>query len=70
MTSDQVGGLIRSILLFVGGWLVTQGWLDTVTMTTIVGGVATVVAALWSLWSNRAAKVVNMSTGQPKSVTP
>lgn len=70
MTSDQVGGLIRSILLFIGGWAVTQGWLDNGTMVAVVGGIVTVLTAVWSLWSNRAAKVVNMSTGQPKSVTP
>ena len=70
MTSDQIGGVVRAILIFAGGWLVTQGWVDNATMQTIVGAVVTVITTLWSLYTNRAAKVVNTTTGQPKSVTP
>ena len=70
MTNDQIGGLIRAILTFLGGLAVGQGWLDNATMITIVGGLVTVGTAIWSFWTNRPAKVVNSATGQPKSVTP
>jgi hypothetical protein len=70
MTTDQIGSIIRSILIFAGGWAVSQGWLDNATMQTIVGGAVTILTAIWGVYTNRAAKVVNMDTGKPKSVTP
>jgi hypothetical protein len=58
MNSDQIGGLIRAILSAVGGYFVGKGLIDASTMTTIVGGIATVGVALWSLWTNKPGTVI------------
>lgn len=49
MKKDQVLGVIRHTLTFVGGLLVMKGIVDETTITEIVGGVITLVGAFWSL---------------------
>ena len=48
MDKEQVFGLIRHVLTFVGGILVTKGILDETLVTEIVGGVVTIAGAVWS----------------------
>ena len=48
MNGEQVGGLVRHILTFGGGWLVTKGYFDAATMQTVVGAIVTLVGAAWS----------------------
>lgn len=49
MKKDQVLGLIRHTLTFVGGLLVAKGFIDETIVTEIIGGVITLVGAFWSL---------------------
>jgi len=49
MNKDQVLGIIRHTLTFVGGFLVTKGLLEAGLMTEIIGGVVTLVGAVWSV---------------------
>lgn len=48
MNSEQIGGLVRHVLTFVGGIVVSKGLVDEQTMITVVGAVATIAGAIWS----------------------
>lgn len=49
MNKDQVLGIIRHALTFVGGILLTKGLIDEGMVTEIVGGTVTLVGAVWSI---------------------
>jgi hypothetical protein len=55
MTGEQVGGIVRALLSAVGGYFVGKGLVDASTMTTIVGAVATLATAVWSVRVKRVA---------------
>jgi hypothetical protein len=50
--NDKIKGLIRHILTFLGGYLVTQGIIDEQTLTEIVGAVITIIGFVWS-WTEK-----------------
>ena len=52
---EQTLGLIRHVLTFVGGILVTKGLIDDATSLEIVGGIVTIVGAAWSVFSKKTA---------------
>lgn len=58
MTSDQVTGLLRSILMLVGGVFVSKGIASPDVVNWGVGGILSAFAMGWSLWSNRPAALV------------
>lgn len=49
LTKEQVLGIIRHTLTFVGGILVTKGLVDETAVTEIIGGVITLTGAIWSI---------------------
>ena len=49
MNKEQVLGIVRHILTFAGGLVVSKGMLDEATMTAVVGAVITIGGALWSI---------------------
>jgi len=49
MKKEQVLGILRHSLTFLGGLLVMKGLIDETTATEIVGGVITLVGAVWSV---------------------
>jgi hypothetical protein len=49
MNKDQVLGIIRHALTFVGGFLVMKGLVDESMVTEIVGGVVALVGSVWSI---------------------
>jgi hypothetical protein len=49
MNKDQVLGIIRHALTFVGGFLVMKGLVDETMVTEIVGGVVALVGSIWSI---------------------
>lgn len=53
MSGEQISGIVRHVLTFGGGIAVGKGWVDEVTMTAIVGGVVTIVGAVWSFWAKK-----------------
>jgi hypothetical protein len=55
MTGEQVGGIVRALLSAIGGYLVGKGLVDEGTMTAVVGAGVTIVTAVWSVLSKRAA---------------
>lgn len=48
MTNDQLQGLIRNVLMFVGGLAVSKGYVDAATSTAIIGGAVALFGAVWS----------------------
>ena len=55
MNQEQILGIIRHVLTFGGGLIVAKGYADEGTVTTVVGGVITIVGAIWSMWGKKKA---------------
>lgn len=49
LTKDQIFGIIRHTLTFVGGFLVMKGLVDEAAVSEIVGGVMTLAGTIWSV---------------------
>ena len=49
LTKDQILGITRHALTFVGGILVMKGIIDETTITEIIGGVITLTGTIWSI---------------------
>jgi len=53
MNKEQLLGILRHVLTFVGGIVVTKGLVDESLYTELVGGVMTLVGAVWSIVSKK-----------------
>ncbi len=51
MSSEIIFSFLRQALMFGGGYLVTTGWFDSGTLTTVVGAVMTLVSSAWSVYN-------------------
>ena len=49
LTKEQILGIVRHALTFVGGIVVMKGLVDETMITEIIGGVMTLVGAVWSV---------------------
>lgn len=49
LTKEQVLGVVRHSLTFIGGVFVMKGLIDDTMVTEVVGGVMTLVGAIWSI---------------------
>lgn len=49
LTKEQLNGIVRHTLTFVGGILVLKGYLDEALVTEIVGAGVTLTGAIWSI---------------------
>jgi hypothetical protein len=49
LTKEQILGITRHGLTFIGGILVMKGLVDETTVTEIVGGVITLTGTIWSI---------------------
>lgn len=47
--SPEISGVIRHVLTFVGGILVTTGYLDQGTATQLTGALMTIIGIVWSI---------------------
>lgn len=63
-TSDMIESALRSILIGVGGFLVTAGILKNETLQALLGLITPILAFIQSVMSK--AKVVSIATGQAK----
>jgi hypothetical protein len=55
MNKEQVLGLIRHILTFVGGIVIAQGLVSDALSSELIGGIMTVVGTVWSIVSKKTA---------------
>ena len=53
MNKEQVLGILRHTLTFVGGFLITKGLVDDAQLTEISGALVTLVGAIWSVLSKK-----------------
>jgi len=49
LTREQVLGIVRHALTFIGGIIVMKGLVDETTVTEIVGGIVTLTGTIWSI---------------------
>jgi|TARA_R110000868_G_scaffold29576_3_gene110096 hypothetical protein len=49
LTKDQLLGVIRHALTFIGGILITKGLVDEGLFSEITGGILTLTGAVWSI---------------------
>lgn len=55
MNKDQVLGIIRHVLTFVGGILITKGIIDEATSVEAIGSLTTLIGTIWSVLSKKKA---------------
>jgi hypothetical protein len=53
LTKEQILGITRHALTFVGGILIMKGLLDEVIWTEISGAVLTLAGTIWSIVSKK-----------------
>jgi hypothetical protein len=49
MNKEQILGIVRHSLTFIGGLLVMKGLVDESTVSEIIGGVITLTGTIWSI---------------------
>lgn len=49
LTKEQILGIARHGLTFIGGILIMKGLVDEATATEIVGGIVTLAGTIWSV---------------------
>ena len=49
LSKEQILGIIRHTLTFIGGIIVMKGLTDETTITEVVGGVMTLTGTIWSI---------------------
>jgi hypothetical protein len=62
MSWDQIAGLLRNLLTFVGGYVVARGWINAEQLSTIVGALVGLAGVGWSIKSNTKASIINSAT--------
>ena len=50
--NEKITGLVRHILTFLGGYLITQGIIDEATLQEVVGAIITLGGFIWS-WTSK-----------------
>lgn len=53
LTKEQLLGIVRHTLTFVGGIVVMKGLVDESTVTEISGAVLTLAGAVWSILNKK-----------------
>ena len=49
MNKEQVIGIVRHSLTFIGGLLIMKGIVDESTSNEVIGGIITLVVTIWSI---------------------
>lgn len=49
LTKEQVLGIVRHAMTFVGGILIAKGLMDEGVVTEITGAILTLVGSIWSV---------------------
>lgn len=53
MSANEIGGIARTVLAAAGGILVTKGYIDSGTLTAVIGAIVTLGTAAWSVYAKR-----------------
>jgi hypothetical protein len=53
MTKEQIQGIVRHVLTFVGGILVLQGVVEESLINELIGGVVALAGTIWSIFSKK-----------------
>ncbi len=53
MTKEQIQGIVRHVLTFLGGILVLQGVVEESLINELIGGVVALAGTLWSIFSKK-----------------
>lgn len=59
MSKEQVIGIVRHALTFVGGIFVLKGYLDESLVGEIIGGAVTLIGTIWSVVAKKQAPTQN-----------
>lgn len=73
-TKAKLGGLLRTMLAFVGGLAISKKWIDQEQLNTVIevaiGVVLPVGVAVWSWWQKKhQTKVVEAAIAAPPGAT-
>jgi hypothetical protein len=49
MSRDQIFGVARHVLTFLGGFLVVKGYLDESLLNELIGGALALAGTIWSI---------------------
>jgi hypothetical protein len=49
LTKEQILGIVRHALTFIGGIVVMKGLVDETLVTELIGGAMTLTGAIWSI---------------------
>lgn len=55
LTQEQILGIVRHTLTFVGGIVVMRGIVDETLVTEIIGGIMTLTGTIWSVIDKKTA---------------
>ena len=55
MNGEQIAGIVRAVVSAVGGYLVGKGLVDSETVVSVAGALATIATAVWSVASKKKA---------------
>jgi hypothetical protein len=53
MNKEQIQGIVRHVLTFVGGILVFQGVVEESLLNEVIGAAVTLAGAIWSIFAKK-----------------
>lgn len=56
MNGEQIAGIVRALVAAVGGYMVGKGLVDSETVVSISGALATLATAVWSVMAKKKAE--------------
>ncbi len=54
LTKEQILGIVRHTLTFIGGIVIARGLVDETLVTECIGGILTLAGAIWSIIDKKA----------------
>lgn len=53
MNADMIKSLVRHLLTFGGGFMVSKGWLDAGSLETVIASVAALAGVAWGVFEKK-----------------
>jgi hypothetical protein len=53
MNKEQIQGIVRHVLTFVGGILVFQGVIEESILNEVIGAAVSLAGAIWSIFAKK-----------------